>query len=206
MTEYVPTPPAAGWYPDPSGQPGQRYHDGTKWTNHFTPHPPAVAQPSVVVNNTIGSTPTPGVAVAVSGGVNHGLHLLLTLLTCGAWLPIWIIVAIFGGGNRSVAVSGGGGVAVSNGNGSKIALAIGAAFVGLFLMGLIGQHPWLLAIFVPAALAGGGLFYLNKQKQTRDEERQKLAMRAEYENDLYADGDPRGTHGRYMPPSEEDLK
>ncbi|ODR17477.1 hypothetical protein BHQ23_26260 [Mycobacterium gordonae] len=35
-------PPAAippGWYPDPSGQPGQRYWDGAAWT-HFT-HPPA---------------------------------------------------------------------------------------------------------------------------------------------------------------------
>lgn len=35
-------PPAAippGWYPDPAGQPGQRYWDGAAWT-HFT-HPPA---------------------------------------------------------------------------------------------------------------------------------------------------------------------
>lgn len=37
-----PQPPTAsvppGWYPDPSGQPGQRYWDGANWT-HFT-HPP----------------------------------------------------------------------------------------------------------------------------------------------------------------------
>jgi predicted RNA-binding Zn-ribbon protein involved in translation (DUF1610 family) len=26
---------------------------------------------------------------------NHGLHFLLTVLTCGAWLPIWIIAYIF---------------------------------------------------------------------------------------------------------------
>lgn len=35
-------PPGAippGWFPDPSGQPGQRYWDGATWT-HFT-HPPA---------------------------------------------------------------------------------------------------------------------------------------------------------------------
>ena len=24
----------AGWYPDPSGQPGQRYFDGINWTEH----------------------------------------------------------------------------------------------------------------------------------------------------------------------------
>ncbi|WP_415794580.1 DUF2510 domain-containing protein, partial [Mycolicibacterium frederiksbergense] len=29
-----------GWYPDPAGQPGQRYHDGHRWTQHFTPTPP----------------------------------------------------------------------------------------------------------------------------------------------------------------------
>jgi hypothetical protein len=26
--------PAAGWYPGPSGTPGQRYFDGTGWTEH----------------------------------------------------------------------------------------------------------------------------------------------------------------------------
>lgn len=39
----MPPPPAGsvppGWYPDPSGQPGQRYWDGATWTG-FT-HPPA---------------------------------------------------------------------------------------------------------------------------------------------------------------------
>lgn len=30
--------PPPAWYPDPSGQPGQRYWDGAQWT-HFT-HPP----------------------------------------------------------------------------------------------------------------------------------------------------------------------
>jgi hypothetical protein len=26
---------------------------------------------------------------------NHGLHLLLSLFTCGAWLPVWAIVFIY---------------------------------------------------------------------------------------------------------------
>ena len=25
---------------------------------------------------------------------SHGVHLILTLVTCGAWLPIWILLAI----------------------------------------------------------------------------------------------------------------
>lgn len=27
-------------------------------------------------------------------GVNHTLHFILTLVTLGLWLPVWIIVAI----------------------------------------------------------------------------------------------------------------
>ena len=35
--------PAAGWYPDPQGAGGQRWWDGTTWTEHV--HPPAGAAP-----------------------------------------------------------------------------------------------------------------------------------------------------------------
>ena len=27
-------------------------------------------------------------------GVNHALHFILTLVTLGLWLPVWLIVAI----------------------------------------------------------------------------------------------------------------
>jgi len=37
MTAPLPQP---GWYPDPSGEPGQRYFDGRDWTEHWAPaHP-----------------------------------------------------------------------------------------------------------------------------------------------------------------------
>lgn len=29
---------------------------------------------------------------------NHVLHLLLSVITAGLWLPIWFVVALFGGG------------------------------------------------------------------------------------------------------------
>ncbi|WP_156752077.1 DUF2510 domain-containing protein, partial [Mycobacterium sp. ACS1612] len=32
-------PPPAGWYPNPSGAPGQRYFDGHVWTAHHRPAP-----------------------------------------------------------------------------------------------------------------------------------------------------------------------
>lgn len=36
--------------------------------------------------------------VVSNNGTNHGLHLMLTILTCGLWLPIWIIMVIVNGG------------------------------------------------------------------------------------------------------------
>jgi hypothetical protein len=42
-------------------------------------------------------------AVVVQGKpVNHVLHLLATVLLCGLWLPIWIIIALDGGEKRRV--------------------------------------------------------------------------------------------------------
>lgn len=32
--DAAPPLPPAGWYPDPSGAPGQRYFDGANWTEH----------------------------------------------------------------------------------------------------------------------------------------------------------------------------
>ncbi|WP_078344618.1 DUF4352 domain-containing protein [Mycobacteroides chelonae] len=39
----APQSAAPGWYPDPSGAPGQRYFDGTNWTVAAPPLPPAPA-------------------------------------------------------------------------------------------------------------------------------------------------------------------
>ena len=32
--------------------------------------------------------------------VNHVLHLLLSVVTLGLWLPVWLVVALVGGGRR----------------------------------------------------------------------------------------------------------
>jgi hypothetical protein len=46
---------------------------------------------------------TPYTAVVVSGKpVNHILHLLVSVLMCGFWIPIWILVTISGGEKRHV--------------------------------------------------------------------------------------------------------
>ncbi|MGW0157844.1 DUF2510 domain-containing protein [Mycobacterium sp. NPDC003323] len=183
-----------GWYPDPAGQPGQRYHDGHRWTEHFTPTPPAHPAPQAVA-----------VAVSHGGGTSHGLHLVLTLLTCGLWLPIWALVAIFGGGPSSaVAVAGNGSVVRTGNRRPLIALAVFGVF---FLMGLVAQHPWLLVVLaVIGVLAGVGFWALRAAQQREEHQRREqfqrdmLAQRADREDRLFQQGDPRGVHGQYLPP------
>lgn len=76
-----------GWYRDPAAHGVERWWDGREWTMHArAAAPPPVVMPLVQVNQ--------GVQVNVRSGMNHGLHALLTLLTCGAWLPVWIFLAI----------------------------------------------------------------------------------------------------------------
>lgn len=56
----------AGWYPDSTGQ--VRYWDGQAW-GHLAPQ-----------------------ATVLPVKTNHAVHILLTLLTFGLYLPIWILV------------------------------------------------------------------------------------------------------------------
>ena len=40
-------------------------------------------------------------AVVVTGApVNHILHLLLAVFTCGLWLPVWVLLVVLGGVKR----------------------------------------------------------------------------------------------------------
>jgi hypothetical protein len=186
-------PLPAGWHPDPTGQPGQRYHNGQRWTDHFVPNPPPVQAPAVAV------------AVSAGGGTSHGLHAVLTLLSCGLWLPIWILVAIFSSGtsaSSSVAIGPGGAIAKAGSKKFVPLMVVGT----LILIGVVKEHPWLLAV---AAVVGGiaavGLWVLKSAQQREQDmrreqfERDMLASRADYEEKLYNEGDPRGTYGRYMP-------
>lgn len=105
-----PPPPTvpAGWYPDPDnhigfrygGVPSMRYFDGVQWTDNRAPmqrrqqpHPMPGGQP-VIINQQFAPQAGPSAFVVYNNGTSHGLHLVLTILTCGLWLPVWIIVAI----------------------------------------------------------------------------------------------------------------
>ncbi|MDT5334244.1 MAG: hypothetical protein QOF31_5541 [Mycobacterium sp.] len=94
--------PPAGWYPNPSGAPGQRYFDGRGWTAHHRATPP---QPVPAAPHPMAAPPHPAPSLqpmpmqtsVVVTGPNHALHAVLTLLTfwaCGGWAWIWLIVAV----------------------------------------------------------------------------------------------------------------
>lgn len=113
-------PPSAGWYLDPSGGPSLRYWDGRTWTADCASMP----RPAPIVDSRGLSEPQraaaldqelmammarggrvegrmPTSAIVVTGEpVNHVLHLLVTVLLCGFWLPAWIIIALNGGESR----------------------------------------------------------------------------------------------------------
>lgn len=86
---------AAGWYPDASG--AQRYWDGQTW---------AVLSPDVradILNQAImaarATNPnmrveshSPHQATLAFGDTNHLLHGVLTLMTCGFWLLVWLFL------------------------------------------------------------------------------------------------------------------
>lgn len=110
---------APDWYADPQGPPGQlRWFDGNTWTPQI--HQPIQPQPQVQYVPQMQPVMVPGggaasTTVAVTTkGPNHLLHFILTILTAGLWLPVWILIAIFGRRGTTVATSsaagGGGGV------------------------------------------------------------------------------------------------
>jgi hypothetical protein len=193
--------PAPGWYPDPGGQPGQRYHDGQRWTQHFVPTPPTVpAAPAPAM-------PAVAVAVSTGGGTNHAFHAVLTLLSCGFWLPIWILAAIFGGGSSSSVAVGTGAGAIAQASNRRPLMVVAAIFGGLFVLGTAAENPWLIPVLaVLGILAGFGFWAVKSAQQREEQQRQEqfqrdmIAHRAEHEDKLYQDGDPRGVHGRYPPP------
>jgi hypothetical protein len=63
-------------------------------------------------------------AILVTGGrVNHPVHAVLTVFLCGAWLPIWIILAITGAEKRMTLAVDAHGVVLVNGHPAPLRLA-----------------------------------------------------------------------------------
>lgn len=73
-------PPPSGWPPGPSGTQGNPHWNGTR-------HAGGGAAPSTAADDD-------PVWAARSSGPNHAVHLVLTIGTCGLWLPVWLTVTL----------------------------------------------------------------------------------------------------------------
>lgn len=123
----APTPPVTGWHPDPLGEAEERYWE-TTWTprtrtggHELVPgaaqlpvsdEPISVERRKAILAERVAhfvgygyrpESQTETQAVMVSGRrPNHVLHLILSILTLGLWLIVWLIVALAGGEKRKV--------------------------------------------------------------------------------------------------------
>jgi hypothetical protein len=111
----------AGWFQDPNVPNQQRYWDGSAWTDQTHPGEAGVSttkrsadERKALLAQQIQSASARGLrvesqsdfqAVMVEGQpVNHVLHAIVTLFSCGLWGIVWIILAITGGEKREMVV------------------------------------------------------------------------------------------------------
>jgi hypothetical protein len=117
----APNPPVTGWHPDPFGEAKERFWDAV-WTNRVrndtsfeteTSSTPIDAErrkavlaakvASEVARGMRVESQTDFQAILVSGNrPNHILHLLLSIVTLGLWLIVWLIIGAGGGERRKV--------------------------------------------------------------------------------------------------------
>lgn len=76
---------APGWYDNGSGR--QQWWDGNQWTYHYADQQPVMyaAQPGqqvIVQQRKVYKT-------------SHAFHLVMSIITLGVWLPVWLIVGLY---------------------------------------------------------------------------------------------------------------
>lgn len=111
----TPMPPP-GWYPDPSGAPGERYFDGHGWTEQhrdLSQRPALSDEARIEILNQVIAREVAGggrvesrtgfqVVIAWGRPVNHAMNAVATVFTCGLWAGWWLVQVVFSGERREV--------------------------------------------------------------------------------------------------------
>ncbi len=90
MSQQWGPPPGYQGPPQGYGPPPQQQGYGPPPQQGYGYGPPPPPQTVVYVQQN--AMPAP--VVVMKAPFNHGLHLVITICTCGVWLPVWIILAI----------------------------------------------------------------------------------------------------------------
>lgn len=80
---------APGWYDDGAGR--QRWWDGNMWTHHYADQ----QQPQMVDAQQPYAPQQVIVQQRKVYKTSHGFHLIMSIVTFGLWLPVWLIVGIY---------------------------------------------------------------------------------------------------------------
>jgi hypothetical protein len=106
----------AGWYPNPDGGDQERYRNGQEWASETRSRPvpqimnadqrkhqlaQVVAQ-QVAAGARVENQTDYQVVLVAGKNVNHLLHFLIGVLSCGLWWIVWIVLALSGGEKRYV--------------------------------------------------------------------------------------------------------
>ena len=153
----------------------------------------------------------------VSSGCNHAVHAVLTLLTCVAWLPIWLICAVVDGGGATVPHTPAQynpafeqSVRDWHTQGRRqpaspvlvawLAVLGGVLFGGLLLLiAMNGASPFPVVVCgVLLVVDGVGYWYWRRQ-QNRRAEHDEIAARADEQYQANLRGNPAGDYGQFPP-------
>jgi hypothetical protein len=139
--------PSAGWYPDPTGKPGQTYWDGQQWHTGIPAPTPAAAAPTPWGPAPYGGQPTAPPwtttkTMALFSLIIGGLGILLDFF-CGVGIGLGIAALVVGilAFNRAKTYNEPTGMAMGGMIVSGIATALGLLlllFLGTLTMGGLG--------------------------------------------------------------------
>ncbi len=89
MTDLAATTTPAAWYDDGTGH--QRWWDGYQWGIYASQH----AQQQQMQPVYMGAPAAVVVPQRKMYKTSHGFHLVMSIITLGFWLPVWLVVGIY---------------------------------------------------------------------------------------------------------------